>query len=185
MAARAKKPAQSLTEVKRRAEQDALALGLELIDVAIAKESTGSVLRFTIDRDSVEGVSLDDCETFHHRAIKYAQDIDYDYMEVTSPGADRPLKRDRDFERALGQLVEVRFYRQMDGLKQLHGRLAAFDAEALELDVAGDMKRVLRADAALVRLALDDDEFLSPVFEELEQERGDEQGDQDGGESGT
>ena len=53
MAARAKKPAQSLTEVKRRAEQDALALGLELIDVAIAKESTGSVLRFTIDRDSV------------------------------------------------------------------------------------------------------------------------------------
>ena len=106
----------------------------------MARESTGNVLRFTIDKDAEGGVSLDDCENFHRRALKYAQDIDYDYMEVTSPGADRPLKRDRDFERALGQTVEARFYRQMDGVKQLRGKLAAFDAETVTLDADGAMK---------------------------------------------
>ena len=71
-------------------------------------------------------MSLDDCEAFHRRALKLAQDVDYDYMEVSSPGADRPLKTERDFESALGQLVEAHFYRQLDGAKRLMGRLEAW-----------------------------------------------------------
>ena len=169
MAGRAKKPSQSLAGVRRRAEEEADALGLELVDVVMARESTGSVLRFTIDKNAEGGVSLDDCENFHRRALKYAQDIDYDYMEVTSPGADRPLKRDCDFERALGQTVEARFYRQMDGVKQLRGKLAAFDAETVTLD---------------------DDEMDSPLFDQLEREtegadNNDHEKDHDGGKSGT
>lgn len=186
MAGRAKKPAQSLAGVKRRAEEEALALGLELVDVVMARESTGNVLRFTIDKDADGGVSLDDCENFHRRALKYAQDIDYDYMEVTSLGADRPLKRDRDFERALGQTVEVRFYRQIDGIKQLGGRLAAFDNETVTLDVLGQMKTLSRSDIAQIRLALDDDEMNSPAFDELLKSGEETAADrQDGGKSAT
>ena len=190
MAGRAKKPSQSLAGVRRRAEEEADALGLELVDVVMARESTGSVLRFTIDKDAEGGVSLDDCENFHRRALKYAQDIDYDYMEVTSPGADRPLKRDRDFERALGQTVEARFYRQMDGVKQLRGKLAAFDAETVTLDAGGAMKALKRADIAQIRMTLDDDEMDSHLFDQLEREtegadNNDHEKDHDGGKSGT
>ena len=60
MAGRAKKPSQSLAGVRRRAEEEADALGLELVDVVMARESTGNVLRFTIDKDAEGGVSLDD-----------------------------------------------------------------------------------------------------------------------------
>lgn len=190
MAGRAKKPSQSLAGVRRRAEEEADALGLELVDVVMARESTGNVLRFTIDKDAEGGVSLDDCENFHRRALKYAQDIDYDYMEVTSPGADRPLKRDRDFERALGQTVEARFYRQMDGVKQLRGKLAAFDTETVTLDAGGAMKALKRADIAQIRMTLDDDEMDSPLFDQLEREtegadNNDHEKDHDGGKSGT
>lgn len=185
MAGRAKKPAQSLAGVKRRAEEEAAALGLELVDVVMARESTGNVLRFTIDKDAEGGVSLDDCETFHRRALKYSQDIDYDYMEVTSPGADRPLKRDRDFERALGQSVEARFYRQIDGIKQLRGKLTSFSQDAVTLDAGGVQKELKRADIAQIRMTLDDDEMESPLFEELERQDDEEQAGQDGGRSGT
>lgn len=187
MARQAKKSAQSLAEVRHRADEEARALGLELTDVAIVRENTGSVLRFTIDKDAEGGVTLDDCENFHRRALKYAQDIDYDYMEVSSPGADRPLKRDRDFERALGQGVEARFYRQMDGLKQLTGRLIAFDADSVTLDICGQEKQIARNDIAQIRLTLDEEELDSPLFEELEQAAQEQPGQntEDGGESQT
>lgn len=185
MAKQAKRPAQSLAGVRRRAEEEALALGLELIDVAIVRENTGSVLRFTIDKDT--SVTLDDCESFHRRVLKYAQDIDYDYMEVTSPGADRPLKTERDFERALGQGVEIHFYRQRDGRKQLTGMLTAFDGDSITVDTGAGEECIARGDVALIRMTLDEEELASPLFDELE--RADEAQEatktQDGGESGT
>ena len=184
MAKQAKRPVQSLAGVRRRAEEEAQALGLELVEVAIVRESSGSVLRFTIDKDG--SVTLDDCESFHRRVLKYAQDIDYDYMEVTSPGADRPLKTERDFERALGQNVEIRFYRQMDGQKQLTGRLTDFDAESVTVDAGAGAMRIARADAALIRMTLDDEELASPLFDELERAAQEQETQtQDGGESVT
>lgn len=166
MAKRTRKPAPPLGRLRQQAAEEAQAQGLELVDVVMAREGAGDVLRFTIDRPG--GVSLDDCEAFHRRALKLAQDIDYDYMEVTSPGADRPLKTERDFESALGQLVEAHFYRQLDGAKRLLGRLAEWDAESVALDVDGELRRVARADISLIRLAVDESELDSPLFDELE-----------------
>lgn len=166
MAKRTKKPAQPLGRLRQQAAAEAEALGIELVDVVMAREGAGDVLRFTIDRPG--GVSLDDCEAFHRRALKLAQDIDYDYMEVSSPGADRPLKTERDFESALGQLVEAHFYRQLDGAKRLLGRLAEWDAESVTLDADGEPRRIARADISLIRLAVDESELDSPLFDELE-----------------
>ena len=169
--AQRRRPAQSLSGVKRRAEQLATEQGLILIDAALVKEPTGTVLRFTIDNDAPEGVSLDDCEKYHRALIKLVDDdLDYDYMEVTSPGADRPLNTERDFTRALGQMVEVRFYRQIDGVKQLTGRLAAFDERTVTIEQGGAQRELARQDIALIRLTLEEGELDSPLFERLESE---------------
>ena len=96
-------------------------LGLELVDVELAKESTGKFLRFFIDKP--EGVDLDALETFHRAVLPLMDEVEYDYMEVCSPGADRPLKKPADFQRAQGQTVEVRLYKAVDGLKSFTGEL--------------------------------------------------------------
>ena len=79
-------------------------MGYELVDVALEKEPTGKYLRFYIDKEA--GVTLDDCEAFHKAVRQLADAVDYDFMEVSSPGIDRPLKKDRDFERSLGSEIE-------------------------------------------------------------------------------
>ena len=107
--------------VEPTAAKLAAQLGLELVDVELAKENTGKFLRFFIDKS--DGVDLDALETFHRAVLPLMDDVDYDYMEVCSPGADRPLKKPADFERAKGQPVEVRLYKAVEGLKSFTGEL--------------------------------------------------------------
>lgn len=101
----------------RLAEQ----MGLVLVDCELVKENTGRFLRFYIDKP--EGIDLNALETFHRSVLPLMDEVDYDYMEVCSPGADRPLKKEADFERAQGQTVEVRLYKAVNGLKSFTGEL--------------------------------------------------------------
>ena len=96
-------------------------MNLELVDCELVKENTGRFLRFYIDRP--EGIDLDSLETFHRAILPLMDEVDYDYMEVCSPGADRPLKKEADFIRAQGLTVEVRLYKAVDGLKSYTGEL--------------------------------------------------------------
>ncbi len=107
--------------VEPTAEKVACEMGLTLVDVELVKENTGRYLRFFID--TPDGVDLDALERFHRRILPMMDEVDYDYMEVASPGADRPLKKPADFERAAGSVVEVRLYRAMDGAKSFTGTL--------------------------------------------------------------
>ena len=107
--------------VEPTARKLAESLGLELVDVELTKESTGKFLRFLIDQP--QGVDLDALERFHRAALPLMEDVEYDYMEVCSPGADRPLKKPADFARAAGQTVEVRLYKAQDGQKSFTGEL--------------------------------------------------------------
>ena len=79
--------------IEGRCAKIAEGMGFELVDVAVEKEPTGRYLRFYIDKP--EGISLDDCETYHKAVRSIADSVDYDFMEVSSPGIDRPLKKDR------------------------------------------------------------------------------------------
>ena len=90
-------------------------LEFELVDVSLDKEGAGKYLRIYIDKP--EGISLDDCEKYHRAIQPQLEDYDYDFLEVSSPGVDRPLKKDRDFERAIGTEVEVHLFKAMDGTK--------------------------------------------------------------------
>ena len=135
--------------IENRCGKIAEGMGFELVDVAVEKEPTGRYLRFYIDKP--EGISLDDCEAYHKAVRSIADTVDYDYMEVSSPGIDRPLKKDRDFERNLGSEIEVKLFKPMDGTKLLTGILAGLEDGDILLETAEGVKRIPRKAAAEAR----------------------------------
>ena len=154
--------------VEPTAEKIAREMGLALVDVELVKENTGRFLRFFIDTPN--GVDLDALERFHRRILPLMDDVDYDYMEVASPGADRPLKKPADFERAAGTTVEVRLYKAVDGAKSFTGTLVGLIDGEVVIDADGTEMRFKKQAVALVApvIELDEeaiDEALDGVFD--------------------
>ncbi len=148
----------------RQAEQ----LGYELVDVSLDKEDTGKYLRIYIDKP--EGITLDDCERYHRAIQPQLESYDYDFLEVSSPGIDRPLKKDRDFERAMGMEVEVRLFKAIDGSKEFQGELIGYDKEEVVLMIAGEEKRFGRRAASLIKPVVDMDGVQDVDLDEGESE---------------
>ncbi len=146
-----------LKEARTIAEKIAAELGYELVDVELTKEPGGHFLRFYIDRP--EGVSLNELEAYHRRILPLVENVEYDYMEVSSPGVDRPLKTERDFERAEGETVELKTYRPVNGAKQFIGDLIGLEGDEIVLQTGEDqMMRFNRRDVAWVKVHLEFDE---------------------------
>lgn len=146
-----------LKEARAIAEKIAAELGYELVDVELTKEPGGHFLRFYIDRP--EGVSLNELEAYHRRILPLVENVEYDYMEVSSPGVDRPLKTERDFERAEGETVELKTYRPVNGAKQFIGDLIGLEGDEIVLQTGEDqMMRFNRRDIAWVKVHLEFDE---------------------------
>lgn len=134
-------------------------LGYEIIDVEFnARKDADNELVIYIDQPN--GVDLDDCEKFS-RAIDEAMDVadpipDKYVLCVSSPGADRPLKNDRDLERSLGKEVDLKLYKKQNGAKEFVGTLNAYDADTVTLNIINqkkeEMMTVNKSDIALIRL---------------------------------
>ena len=149
-------------------------MGYTLVDAELVKEATGRFLRFYIDKPG--GVSLDDCEAFHRAVIPLVEDVDYDYMEVSSPGLDRPLKRQRDFDQAVGEQVEVRLYRPVEGAKVYTGALAGLIAGQVVIRGAqGQQLSFDQRQVALVKKVFEFDESILEMLDEEDEEDGPEQ----------
>ena len=144
---------ESLAGLESKARALAEQMGYELVDVCMDKEPTGKYLRFYIDKE--EGVSLDDCEAFHKAVRTPADSVDFDFMEVSSPGIDRPLKKDRDFERNLGCEIEVKLFKPIDGTKVITGVLAGLEEGNIVIDTGEGRMLVPRKAAALVKPVVD------------------------------
>ena len=91
-----------------------------LVDVENARMGKSRLLRIYVDCDG--GIDMNRCEAFHRAITDVLEEIDYDYLEVSSPG-DRPLKSDMDFVRLTGREVEVHLYAARDGKKKFEGVL--------------------------------------------------------------
>ena len=144
-------------EAARIAQKIADELQLELIDVELVKEPTGHFLRFYIDRP--DGVALNELENFHRKIQPLVERVEYDYMEVSSPGADRPLKTERDFERAEGLAVELKTYRPVNGAKQFTGDLVGLRDGMIVMKAGADTEMSFeKKDVAIVRPIIDFDE---------------------------
>ena len=132
--------------------------GVELVDVEYVKEGDTWYLRAYIDKEG--GISLDDCELISRKVSDWLDKEDFiqdSYiLEVSSPGLGRPLKKDKDFARSIGKDVEIRLYKALNKSKEYTGILKAYDKESglLQMEDGSDLS-LLRADIALIRLALD------------------------------
>lgn len=91
-----------------------------LVDVENARMGKSRLLRIYVDCDG--GIDMNRCEAFHRAITDVLEEVDYDYLEVSSPG-DRPLKSDMDFVRLTGREVEVHLYAARDGKKKFEGVL--------------------------------------------------------------
>ena len=130
----------------------------ELVDVEYVKEGGTWYLRAYIDKPG--GITIDDCELIS-RALSDQLDKD-DFieeayiLEVSSPGLGRPLKKDKDLERSLGESVDVKLFRAMDRQKEFTGILKAWDKDTVTLEFEEEAELVIeRSNIALIRLAFD------------------------------
>lgn len=128
-------------------------MGYELIDVEFKKEDGNWVLTLYID--SPNGITIDDCEAVSRRVDPILDELDpieqaY-YLSVSSPGLDRPIKKDRDFERNIGKMVQVKLYAPLEGKKEWKGTLEAFDCKSFTLQLDKKSMVILRKNAAMVR----------------------------------
>ena len=140
----------SVREAEKIAQQIADEQNVELVDVELVKEPTGHFLRFYIEKP--DGISLNELETFHRRIQPLVENVEYDFMEVSSPGADRPLKTERDFARAEGMEVELKTYRPVNGAKQFLGDLIGLkDGVISIITESGETLAFEKKDVAIVR----------------------------------
>lgn len=132
--------------------------GFELVDVEYVKEGGTWYLRAYIDKPG--GITVDDCEAVSRRFSDILDEKDYiedSYVfEVSSPGLGRPLKKEKDFARSIGEEVEIRTYRAVDRQKEFTGLLKAYDKDTVTILYEDDTEQIFqRTDIALIRLALD------------------------------
>ena len=132
--------------------------GFELVDVEYVKEGGNWYLRAYIDKPG--GITVDDCEVISRSLSDKLDEEDFIegayILEVSSPGLGRPLKKEKDFLRSIGEEVEIRTYRAVEGQKEFKGILRAYDKETVTIETEGGESLTLkRAEIALIRLAFD------------------------------
>ena len=133
-------------------------LGFELVDVEYVKEGGQWYLRAYIDKPG--GITVDDCAAVSREFSDILDEKDYiedSYIfEVSSPGLGRPLKKEKDFKRSLGEEVEVRTYRAIDHQKEFIGILDGYDKDTVTIAYEdGEKQTFEKKEIALIRLAFD------------------------------
>ncbi|MFC5702093.1 ribosome maturation factor RimP [Cohnella faecalis] len=130
--------------------------GFQLVDVEYVKEGSNWFLRVYVDKEG--GIEIDDCgriSEFISAKLDELDPIEEAYfLEVSSPGAERPLKKPADVASSVGKHVFVTTYEPIDGAKEFEGRLDAFDGTTMTV-VIGRRKHAIPYDkVASARLAI-------------------------------
>ena len=132
-------------------------MGFELVDIEYLLKSGRWVLRIFIDKDS--GITIDDCARVSREfgdLIDIEEIIDQQYMlEVSSPGLNRPLKKENDFIRSIGKRVNIKTIKSMEGRANFSGYLKNYQEEILYLET----------EAGLITLSLSEIDTANIVYE--------------------
>ena len=129
--------------------------GFEIVEVEWKPK--GGTWNLCLYIDKPGGITIQDCEMVNHEfsdLLDRVDIIDHSYnLEVSSPGVERPLKKQRDFERYQGEPVQVSTYQKVQGQKKFYGKLFDFDDEMLTiLTEEGDYVKLPFANIAKVKL---------------------------------
>ncbi|MCL6457498.1 MAG: ribosome maturation factor RimP [Gorillibacterium sp.] len=130
--------------------------GFELVDVEYVKEGRNYFLRVYVDKEG--GIDIDDCS----RVSEYISTVldendpitEAYFLEVSSPGAERPLKKPQDYVKAEGKQVLVTTHEPVDGLKEFEGKLVAVTDEQLTVQIGKKAYDIPREKVAHARLAI-------------------------------
>ena len=137
-------------------------LELELVDIEFVKEGRDWFLRIYIDTPA-GGIDILQCAQVSERLSEKLDENDpieqnY-YLEVSSPGAERPLKKQQDFEKAMGKYIYVKTYEPVKDLKEFYGYLRAYTETYLEIEFRIKTRKVTvqieKEKIAQARLAID------------------------------
>ncbi|QIB26153.1 ribosome maturation factor RimP [Caloranaerobacter azorensis] len=131
--------------------------GFELVDVEFVKEGSQRFLRVFIDK--VGGITIEDCQKVSERLSDKLDEIDpieenY-YLEVSSPGLDRPLKTESDYKKSLGKEVEISLYKPIEGKKKFIGKLKDYNETTVTIELEqGSLITINKKDLAKINLAV-------------------------------
>lgn len=137
-------------------------LNLELVDIEFVKEGRNWFLRVYVDTPD-GAIDIDQCAQVSERLSLLLDEKDpitqnY-YLEVSSPGAERPLKKDTDFEKAVGKFIYVKTYKPIKDMKEFLGYLTSYDEHTLVMEVRIKTRKMTvtieQEKIALARLAID------------------------------
>ena len=131
--------------------------GYETVDVEYVKEAGQFYLRVVVDKEG--GISLNECEEVSRELSPKLDENDFIeenyYLEVSSPGIDRALKRVKEFVKYKGRDVEIKLYKAIDGVKQFEGELVGLDEENnIVVIINNEEMKFNRKDVAIIRLAI-------------------------------
>ena len=128
---------------------------VELFDVDYVKEGQDWYLRVYIDKEG--GVTIDDCQAVS-RAFNEILDkenciSDQYIFEVSSPGLTRPLKKEKDYEKSLGRLIDIRLYKPVEGKKEYTGVLKEYNKDVIMIEADNSMITIERSNLSMIRWA--------------------------------
>jgi len=129
----------------------------ELVDIEFKKEGPHRFLRIYIDKDG--GITLDDCQKVSEELSEKLDEVDpiednY-FLEVSSPGLDRPLKKDSDFERFKGENIEIRLYQTINNQKVFEGELIGLEDNNIKINIENiGLMEIPREKVAVTKLAI-------------------------------
>ena len=139
--------------VEKIAEEILANTDYELVDVEYVKERD-RFLRVYIDKEG--GIGLDDCQEVSGLLDEKLEELniinDRYILEVSSPGLDRALKKEKDFKREMGKVVDITLYKAIDGEKMITGKLTGYTKDIITID---ETREIALKDIALVRLHID------------------------------
>lgn len=133
-------------------ERSITQLGYELVDMELSNR--GKLIRLFIDKP--EGINIDDCVLVSNQlgnVLAVEHDVDYDRLEVSSPGLDRVLKKEADFIRFSGQRAQVKLRVPVDGRKNFVGMLRGLEQGELTLEIDGAEQKIALSNIDKARLS--------------------------------
>ena len=132
-------------------------LGYELYDVEYAKEGKDYFLRIFIDKS--EGIDLNDCEKVNNSINDLLDKADYIkeqyFLEVSSPGIERILKKDKHLQANIGNLVEVKLFKPIEKQKVIQGILKNFNKETLTIEANDKNIEIKRKNISIIKTVYD------------------------------
>ncbi len=141
----------------------AQAMEVEIFEI-VFKQGKNPSLTVYLDTEKEGGIDLDTCERFHNAIDPVLDELDPTFgqpytLNVSSPGLDRPFRRDRDYERNLGKKVEVRLYAPHKGEKFFEAVLVGYNADGknVTLDKDGEIIKLNLSQIARMSQAIDFD----------------------------